>query len=604
MLDVLARWLLTYSLHSTLLGLLVLFAASRIRRGDHRALALRVALFGALISATLPFQWTPPLSAWTAAPRTEIAAVSATPAPLLVAAEAKGLAAIADARPVEETEAAPPLAAPSRLPGAIAALLMAVAVFRLVRMVRSRRVFLKRLERGPLVDPLAQEQLDAWTAAAGHGPVSLSESSYARSPLALSSREICVPTVEWRLLSANERRGLIAHEFAHVLRRDPLWFLLAAASERVFWFLPLHGWLRRRAAAAAEAACDTDAAERLGSSLDFARCLAAFAELRTVEPLRLPAPSYVPAMTSFKSELVARVEALVQRPEPALEPVRTRRFQAVVAISAIAFACSAPDVSGDGSPGAHAADAPLRVQLDPRGRATLENPEGTTTLSLAGPDRRAGQAALRDWLEASTANAPRGGPASVDSSGRVHGAATSMPLLIRADESTPMKYVQWFMEQCGAPSVQLWDIRLESLDPSVPAHRIPLPVDTGIDGAVDALNHKTVEVRLRPSDDGRGLRYVLSTRAYRPGSAPPEEMEEAEEAAEEVATAAAPESQPIECRSLDEVRRTLKELGSVDRLTGSTIDPRRGTAVGDVLRVLDLLLEAGIRDVTFMGSFE
>ena len=56
------RWILTYSLHSAVLGAAGLLAARIwLGPGSRRAVVLKVALFGALLSASLPWKAIAPL---------------------------------------------------------------------------------------------------------------------------------------------------------------------------------------------------------------------------------------------------------------------------------------------------------------------------------------------------------------------------------------------------------------------------------------------------------------------------------------------------------------------------------------------------------------
>ena len=51
--------------------------------------------------------------------------------------------------------------------------------------------------------------------------------------------EICLPQQALTQLDAEQQAALLAHELAHVARRDPLWLLLSGALECLFFFQPL-----------------------------------------------------------------------------------------------------------------------------------------------------------------------------------------------------------------------------------------------------------------------------------------------------------------------------------------------------------------------------
>ncbi len=60
----------------------------------------------------------------------------------------------------------------------------------------------------------------------------------------------------WRTWSRAGRDAVLAHELAHVQRRDLLVAFATRVNRAVFWFHPVAWWLERRIAATAEQACD------------------------------------------------------------------------------------------------------------------------------------------------------------------------------------------------------------------------------------------------------------------------------------------------------------------------------------------------------------
>ena len=166
-------------------------------------------------------------------------------------------------------------------------------------------------ERRALTDGPLYEDLKALCARVGHlGGVRLTDSPEAPAPLALGLREICVPAAALGRLTPEERHAALAHELAHLIRRDPIWFTGLYVLETFFFFLPLHRVARRRIQAEAEFLCDDWATARTGSRLDLARCLAKVAEWS-----RSPAPQPTASMAGI-SPLLDRVRRL-------LEPERT-----------------------------------------------------------------------------------------------------------------------------------------------------------------------------------------------------------------------------------------------------------------------------------------
>jgi beta-lactamase regulating signal transducer with metallopeptidase domain len=105
--------------------------------------------------------------------------------------------------------------------------------------------------------------------------VRLSESDRLSVPIAfgLVRREICVPTRALLRLTPEQQDSLLAHELAHLVRRDPTWLLLDGVFSAVFFFQPLNWLVRRRLRTLSELACDTWAVATLGDPVALAGCL-------------------------------------------------------------------------------------------------------------------------------------------------------------------------------------------------------------------------------------------------------------------------------------------------------------------------------------------
>jgi beta-lactamase regulating signal transducer with metallopeptidase domain len=83
------------------------------------------------------------------------------------------------------------------------------------------------------------------------------ESESVRVPITLGSfRTVIVIPPNWRGWDQRKLAAVLAHESAHVRRRDPLRQLLASTYRALFWFSPLAWWLHRELADLAEAASD------------------------------------------------------------------------------------------------------------------------------------------------------------------------------------------------------------------------------------------------------------------------------------------------------------------------------------------------------------
>jgi beta-lactamase regulating signal transducer with metallopeptidase domain len=108
--------------------------------------------------------------------------------------------------------------------------------------------------------------------------VDLTCSSAIASPVALPGDEVCLPRPALLELQPEEQDSMLAHEVAHLLRRDPQWLVLARAIELVFFFQPLNRLARRRMQEVAEYLCDDWAVARTRRPVVLAKCLAAVAE--------------------------------------------------------------------------------------------------------------------------------------------------------------------------------------------------------------------------------------------------------------------------------------------------------------------------------------
>jgi hypothetical protein len=91
---------------------------------------------------------------------------------------------------------------------------------------------------------------------------------------------IVLPDWIERELSPAERKALLAHEVAHLVRRDPLWLMIGEILCACLAFQPLNFLARRRWQRATELICDDWAVERHVSSTSLANCIARIAELR------------------------------------------------------------------------------------------------------------------------------------------------------------------------------------------------------------------------------------------------------------------------------------------------------------------------------------
>ena len=78
---------------------------------------------------------------------------------------------------------------------------------------------------------------------------------------------------EWREWDRQKLEAVLAHEGAHVRRRDGLISTLAGLNRCIFWFHPLAWWMERRLGLLAELACDESCVAALDNREEYARLL-------------------------------------------------------------------------------------------------------------------------------------------------------------------------------------------------------------------------------------------------------------------------------------------------------------------------------------------
>ncbi len=345
-------WLLTYLLHSTLflLGAAALSALGLVRSAAARDTLWKVALLGGVLTATTqtvlrlqPRMGHVALAVESDAPRVDVAQVR-TIRPTAAESTPSGASfatAIAQ-RDIGEIPPLPPARTFRRVlsgvsigwPAMLLNLwLLGAAAFG-ARLLWTRLHLARRLKgRRVLTAGLLWSELQDLCDRAGVPVPRLTVSDRLKGPIAFGG-EICIPERVPAQLTAAEQRAVLAHELGHIVRRDPAWLTFAACLESVCCVQPLNRLARRRMREASEYLCDDWAAERTGG-LVLARCLARVAEWMQGEP----AATSVASMAGRCSELVSRVERLLEGAAPA-RPARLliRASAGLLALATVAWA--------------------------------------------------------------------------------------------------------------------------------------------------------------------------------------------------------------------------------------------------------------------------
>jgi HEAT repeat protein/beta-lactamase regulating signal transducer with metallopeptidase domain len=358
-------WALTYLLHSTLLlGLAWLLTRRRLQSHAAREIVWKAALVGGL--ATASFQNLAALEPlggdwgieWS---RPEAARPQVVPAGdgHEVGHRVTALSADAGKTPVRPGVAetspgsntvAPGVAATAtgetRLSSWVGLLLwtwLAAASVLVGGFLMLRRQAIRRIgPRRAVKETALLGLLDTLCRAAGiRRVIRLTAAPALPSPVALGDREICIPEAVLTELDPDQQRTMLAHELAHLARRDPQWLTAACVLERLFFFQPLNRLARRQIQEAAEFLCDDWAVRQTGAGFSLARCLVKVAEW--VDHGAHPVP--LSAMAERRSQLVTRIHRLIEN--RAMTPQPSTRLLMLGTLGLLTVtAVVAPSVTG------------------------------------------------------------------------------------------------------------------------------------------------------------------------------------------------------------------------------------------------------------------
>jgi len=445
-----AAWTLTFLLHGTLLALTAWLALAFVKSHALRERLWKIAFAGAFVTATAgllagdavpahgwalrtvevlrtpseqPAQALPAdnLTTFTGftgfTPSTTGLAVRSVPVaklPVTLSVDTRSVTGTTDQAPAqaveEPTTAFGPASFDLRL--GLAALWVLGAAFAFLRWGLCWRKLAHHIRDRRPVDPgtspeheRAAGMLAELAARAGVTGVRLSSSDSLSSPISFGvlRPQICIPS---RALSPElglrdeELRALLAHELAHIVRRDPAWLALCGAVECLFFFQPLLKVVRRRWQDDAELCCDDWAVRHTGESLSLAACLTEVAGWIVRDSRELP----VPGMAAHGAGLGLRVRRLLET-TPA--PEARRRWikpATLLALGGIAFGAPRIDAIQHVTPEASEPVVPSAQ------RPESASPVGLRRTSAAAPDRfparLIGPRATRPDLSLPTPRAP------------------------------------------------------------------------------------------------------------------------------------------------------------------------------------------------------
>jgi beta-lactamase regulating signal transducer with metallopeptidase domain len=146
---------------------------------------------------------------------------------------------------------------------------------------------------------------------------------------------VVLPRV-WRTWPDAALAAVLAHERAHVRRRDPLVSALARLNRCIFWFHPLAWWLDRTLARSAEHACDDEAVRASGDAVAYADTLVGMADAVRLRGARV---AWLAAGVDGAGGLGERIDRVLTGPSPAR--LSTSRALALAAACAAAIGVAA-----------------------------------------------------------------------------------------------------------------------------------------------------------------------------------------------------------------------------------------------------------------------
>ena len=142
--------------------------------------------------------------------------------------------------------------------------------------------------------------------------ITLSQSTILESPILIQNQEICLPEKAIDKLNKEQMEAMLAHEIAHIVRKDYYWNCFLVGLDTIFFFQPLHRIAIKEIQTTNELLCDEWAAKVIGNNLALAQCL-----LTVATWMKSPTKTYplVAGMSLKKSELSDRITSLINLPD-------------------------------------------------------------------------------------------------------------------------------------------------------------------------------------------------------------------------------------------------------------------------------------------------
>ncbi|MBI1904259.1 MAG: DUF1559 domain-containing protein [Planctomycetia bacterium] len=274
-------------------------------------------------------------------------------------------AAFADELTRRPTETAAENPSSWRWPGVFAAVLLVLAVAGLARLVLGL-LAVRRLRKraSPIDEPeLAGlvRNLAAQLGCRGRTEVRESRELTTAATVGWLRPTVLLPS-QWRNWSPAELRCALAHELAHIERRDFLACLLAQAAVALHFYHPLVHWLARRMRVELELAADAAVVERVIEPATYVKTLAQMALRESNPQAGWPARGLLPTHGTFirRIKMLQKIHGLARR-----APWTLRAGAVCLLLGAGVLAAGLRGATAQDKPAKDAVDVSLLAQVQP-----------------------------------------------------------------------------------------------------------------------------------------------------------------------------------------------------------------------------------------------
>jgi beta-lactamase regulating signal transducer with metallopeptidase domain len=137
----------------------------------------------------------------------------------------------------------------------------------------------------------------------------LLESALVRVPIVIGHFKpvVLLPVGVVNALAPEQVEAILAHELAHIARRDYLWNILQSFIEALFYFNPAVWLISTQIRSEREHCCDDLAVELCGNALHYAKALVAIQEMNQT------APVFAMAFGKKKKQLLQRIQRILNQ---------------------------------------------------------------------------------------------------------------------------------------------------------------------------------------------------------------------------------------------------------------------------------------------------